>query len=94
MLNNPSTLLFDAKNPERLYDIVSNVKPEIVISCLTGDFEKLIVVYRIIVVADYLQENKRKLIFLSHSNVFDIALDSPLFRRVSMLYKVYCLNNF
>lgn len=79
MLNNPSTLLFDAKNPERLYDIVSNVKPEIIISCLTGDFEKLIAVYRIIVVDDYLQENRGTLIFLSRSNVFGGTLDTPFF---------------
>lgn len=74
-LNDRSTILFDAENPEGLHDILSNIKPEIVISCLTGDFEKLIAVHK--VAADYLQESSGKLIFLSSSNVFDGALDRP-----------------
>lgn len=74
-LNDSSMLLFDAENPERLQDILFNVKPKIVISCLIGDFEKLIAVHK--AVADYLQESRGKLIFLSSSNVFDGELDRP-----------------
>ena len=51
------------------------LKPQIIISCLRGDFKKQLIVH--IKIAEYLKENGGSLYFFSTTNVFDNDLSKP-----------------
>lgn len=73
-----SMYLYEVGNEELLRDILVEVEPDIVISCLRGDFGKQLKAHEF--VAKYLQEkNKGQMIFLSSANVFDGDLEQPHF---------------
>lgn len=60
-------------NTQRLCELLSTLSPDIVISCLTGDFLLQREAHKI--TADFLKAHRRKLIFISSSNVFDGSLE-------------------
>jgi len=55
--------------------LLKKIKPELIISCLRGDFEMQIITHKEI--TNYLTENNCKIIFLSSSNVFDVFRHYP-----------------
>ncbi|OPJ58056.1 sugar nucleotide-binding protein [Clostridium oryzae] len=55
--------------------ILTAVQPEIVISCIRGEFDKQLIFHR--KVAEYLNENGGKLYFFSTTNVFDGDTSKP-----------------
>lgn len=66
---------YEVGNEGRLAQLLTAIKPEFVISCLRGDFDKQLQAHR--QVAEYLKENKGRLIYLSTLNVFDGDLSKP-----------------
>ena len=60
---------YDIANRERLNQILKEVRPDWVVSSLTGNHEHQLAAHECI--ADYLQESKGRCIFLSTANVFD-----------------------
>lgn len=56
-------------------NILDYVKPEVIISCLRGDFNKQLLLH--IKAAEYLSKNSGKLYFFSTANVFDNDLGKP-----------------
>lgn len=73
--NDSTMFVFHAEDTGGLHELLSTVEPDIVISCLTGEFDKLIAAHE--AAAAYLWESGGRLLFLSSSNVFDGALDKP-----------------
>lgn len=62
--NDLSMLYFDVEHMSGIQDILGNLKPDVVVSCLRGDFEKQLQVHRYII--SYLQQVMHgKLVFLS-----------------------------
>jgi dTDP-4-dehydrorhamnose reductase len=59
----------DINDASNMYDILNNIKPQRVISCLRGNFDKQLILHK--QVAEYLKENGGKLYFFSTTNVFD-----------------------
>lgn len=58
-----------------IYDILNAVKPTVIISALRGDFSKQVLLHEHL--ADYIVEEKIRLIFLSSANVFDAYSKYP-----------------
>ncbi|MBL6649315.1 MAG: sugar nucleotide-binding protein [Flavobacteriaceae bacterium] len=57
--------------------ILVNLKPDVVISGLRGDFNLQVLFYEQLI--EYCEKNKTKLMFLSSSNVFDSFINYPSF---------------
>ncbi len=75
---NMSMIPYELGDMEGLLNILQKVNPDIVISCLTGDFTKLVLLHTII--SEYIKEKENgRLIFLSSANVFDGALEKAHF---------------
>lgn len=55
--------------------ILSTLKPQIIISCLRGDFDKQLILHT--KVAEYLKESNGDLYFFSTTNVFDSDYSKP-----------------
>lgn len=62
-----------------IYEILSIVKPTIIISALRGDFSKQVLAHQHI--AEYVFTNKIKIIFLSSANVFDAYSKYPSYEQ-------------
>jgi dTDP-4-dehydrorhamnose reductase len=60
---------------DNLDSILNTVKPQSIISCLRGDFNKQLIQH--IKAAEYLKENGGKLYFFSTTNVFDNDVTRP-----------------
>lgn len=73
--NTPSMIRFSAEFPEDICSVLEQVRPDIVISSLRGDFEKQLITHEI--TAKYLMDNNGKLLYLSTANVFDGSFDRP-----------------
>lgn len=58
-----------------IYEILNWVKPNIIISCLRGDFQTQVIAHQHM--ATYVKSNSCKLIFLSSANVFDAYSKFP-----------------
>jgi dTDP-4-dehydrorhamnose reductase len=67
----------DIGDTENFIDLLDSVKPDIVISCLRGDFLQQLKLH--IVTAEYLRENNGLLYFCSTTNVFDNDLSRSHF---------------
>lgn len=64
------------KGEEALQSVLDAAKPEVVISCLRGDFAQQLEAHRFL--ADYLRERPgTKLVYLSTANVFDALNETP-----------------
>ncbi|MDG3583663.1 sugar nucleotide-binding protein [Galbibacter pacificus] len=72
--NNKHFFRFDMENDD-LIDIVTKVRPNVIISALRGDFEAQIDTHQDI--ADYCRASNSKVIFLSSANVFDAFSNFP-----------------
>lgn len=59
----------DLNESSCIKEILNNVKPKIIISCLRGDFDKQLDTHK--VVAEYCKRNDSKMYFCSTANVFD-----------------------
>lgn len=66
---------YEVGNEVRLAQLLTAIKPDFVISCLRGDFDKQLQAHR--QVSDYLKENKGRLIYFSTLNVFDGDITKP-----------------
>lgn len=70
-----SMIRFSIESPNEIWSVLEQVRPDIVISALRGDFEKQLAVHENI--AEYLMVNNGKMIFLSTANVFDGNCERP-----------------
>ena len=80
---------------EELKKILNNVEPDIVISCLHGDYDQLLEFHRLL--AEELKNRNSLLYFLSTTNVFDGDLsrhhnemDEPISKSDYGQYKINC----
>jgi len=62
-------------DPSNISDILNNVRPHIVISCLRGDYNYQLTIH--IKIAEYLEKIDGRLYFCSTANVFDNDLSRP-----------------
>ena len=75
--NTSSWIHFSVEFPNDICSILKQVRPDIVISSLRGDFDKQLITHEN--VAKYLMANSGRLIYLSTANVFDGSWDQPHF---------------
>lgn len=68
---------FNVENPDNINDLLNTLKPNLIVSCLRGDFHKQLIVHR--KAAEYLEQNGGNLYFFSTANVFDNDLSKPHF---------------
>lgn len=74
--NQNGMLQYDLCRPELVGSILDRIQPQIVISCLRGDFQNQLAAHNR--VADYLCRDKtREIIYISTSNVFDARKEKP-----------------
>lgn len=66
---------FSVEFPEGIFTVLEQVRPDIVISSLRGEFEKQLAVHRYI--AEYLTASGGKMIYLSTANIFDGNCEKP-----------------
>lgn len=74
-LNQDKCFKLDIEEEDNINSILNTLKPQIIISCLRGDFKKQLIAH--IKVAEYLKENGGSLYFFSTTNVFDNDLSKP-----------------
>lgn len=67
--NGCKSIKLDIKNELGFINTLNKVKPEIIISCLRGDFRRQSSIHRI--AGDYLRSTKGRMLFCSTANVFD-----------------------
>ena len=68
--NDSSMFHFDMEQVDEIYEILAKTKPNVIISCLRGDFNKQMEVHKI-VISYFRKMMYGKFVFLSTSNVFD-----------------------
>lgn len=73
--DNVNCYKIDVGEPESISGILNVVKPQIVVSCLRGDFAKQLALHAII--AEYLKQNSGIMYYFSTTNVFDGDLSKP-----------------
>lgn len=73
--NTSSMVHFSVEAPNDICSVLKQVRPDIVISSLRGDFDKQLITHENI--ANYLMANNGKIIYLSTVNVFDGSCDQP-----------------
>ncbi len=74
-LSQDRSFKLNIENVDNIDEILNALDPQIIISCLRGDFNKQLVLHKKI--AEYLAENGGRLYFLSTANVFDNDLSRP-----------------
>ena len=68
--NDPSMFLYDVEKEDGLHHILMQTNPEVIVSCLRGDFVQQLEAHKVMI--SYLRQIPHgKLVFLSTSNVFD-----------------------
>ncbi|MFL0269367.1 sugar nucleotide-binding protein [Candidatus Clostridium radicumherbarum] len=75
LLNQGKSFKLDIEEEDNISNILSTLKPQIIISCLRGDFNKQLIAH--IKISKYLKENGGGLYFFSTTNVFDNDLSKP-----------------
>lgn len=73
--SDPTLLPFDSEEPQAIVPLLERVRPDVVVSCLRGDFARQLESHRLL--AQFLYQHHGKLIYLSTSNVFDGDLSRP-----------------
>ena len=73
--NTSSLTRFSVEFPNDICSILKQVRPDIVISSLRGDFDKQLITHEN--VAKYLMANSGRLVYLSTANVFDGSWNQP-----------------
>jgi len=74
-LNQQRSFYLDIENPMNINSILDNIKPEIIVSCLRGDFKNQLSLH--IKAAKYLKKNGGRLYLCSTTNVFDNDMSRP-----------------
>ena len=74
-LDQTRSFKLNIEDPANISSILNTVKPESVISCLRGDYNKQLILHTKI--AEYLKENDGRLYFCSTTNVFDNDSSKP-----------------
>lgn len=72
---NPSMLHFDLSGPHSVVPLLEKTRPDVVVSCLRGDFTHQLEAHKL--AASFLRQHDGKLIYLSTANVFDGDLSRP-----------------
>lgn len=75
LLNQEKSFKLDIADSYNIINILNTLQPNIVVSCLSGDFNSQLTVH--IKVAEYLKENGGSLYFFSTTNVFDSDFSRP-----------------
>ncbi|URZ17927.1 sugar nucleotide-binding protein [Clostridium felsineum] len=70
-----SSFNLDIKNLEGINNLLNKVQPDIVISCLRGDFKAQLILHT--KTAEFLKKHNGKFYFFSTTNVFDGNLNTP-----------------
>lgn len=68
-------LRFDLDEPQSILPLLEQARPDVVISCLRGDFGRQLEAHGL--AADFLRQHNGKLVYLSTANVFDGDLSQP-----------------
>ena len=69
-------LPFSVETPEKIRSILQETKPQVILSCLRGDFQKQMEVHKLL--SDYIREKEeRRLLYFSSANVFDNVPEKP-----------------
>lgn len=71
----PFMLHFDLGNPQSILPLLEKTSPDVVISCLRGDFDRQLEAHGL--AANFLRQHDGMLIYLSTANVFDGDLSRP-----------------
>lgn len=66
---------FDLNQPHSVLPLLEQTRPDVVISCLRGDFDRQLQAHGL--AADFLRQHDGKLVYLSTANVFDGDLSRP-----------------
>jgi dTDP-4-dehydrorhamnose reductase len=74
-MNQCKNFKLDLEDLDNISNILNTVKPNIVVSCLRGNFNKQLIVH--IKTAEYLRETDGRLYIFSTTNVFDNDLSKP-----------------
>ena len=74
-LNQNRSFKLNIENLDNINSILNTVEPEIIISCLKGDYDKQLILHTEI--AEYLKKSQGRLYFCSTTNVFDDDLTKP-----------------
>lgn len=74
-LNENRSFKFNVENSDKINSILDSVKPQSVISCLRGDYDKQLIVHTKI--AEFLKKIDGRLYFCSTTNVFDNDTSKP-----------------
>lgn len=74
-LNQNRSVKLNIEGLDNINSILNTVKPEIIISCLRGDFDKQLILHTKI--SEYLKKSNGRLYFFSTTNVFDNDLTKP-----------------
>ena len=72
---NPPMLHFDLSTPQSVVPLLEETCPDVMISCLRGDFARQLEAHEL--AAGLLRRQSGKLIYLSTANVFDGDLSRP-----------------
>lgn len=75
LLNKDRSFKMDIQDLDDIGSILNTLKPNIIVSCLRGDFNKQLILH--IKIAEYLRENGGNLYYFSTTNVFDNDLSEP-----------------
>lgn len=75
LLNEDKSFKLNIQDEDNISSILNILKPQIIISCLRGDFNKQLILHE--KTADYLSKNGGRLFFFSTTNVFDNDLSKP-----------------
>lgn len=62
---------------DSIFDILRNVEPQVIISCIKGSSESLLTLHK--TVSDYIWATRGKIIFISSASVFDGRNDLPAY---------------
>lgn len=73
--SDPALLPYDSEEPQAIVPLLERVRPDVVVSCLRGDFTRQLDSHRLL--AQFLYRHHGKLIYLSTANVFDGDLSRP-----------------
>lgn len=75
ILNQGKCFNLNIEDEDSISSILNTLKPQFIISCLRGDFNKQLIAH--IKIAEYLKENDGRLYFFSTTNVFDNDFSKP-----------------
>ena len=68
-------LPFDLDQPQAIVPLLERVRPDVVVSCLRGEFSRQLEAHRLL--AEFLSRHHGTLVYLSTANVFDGDLSRP-----------------